>query len=231
MGSVGIGSFLSNSNSFFKEHRNVQRLFSTRDDGRDALIDFANTYENMIVSAYDNTEILKVFGSGYQDTPSEGMRSADNWGLIIDEGTRNALDNKYKISEFIDTNKQLQIKNNVTLYRGIAVNQNTYDSIISNLNKSTSIDMKGISSWSTQENVAHMYATDEYSKMIGDKTRSIIFINEGRHKNAIVYPWTDVNEVIQSKTVKYRITKIKEYEYNEKDYYNAPATYVYVQEI
>lgn len=231
MGSVGIGSFLSNSNLFFNEYLSVKRLFNMREDGRDALINFANIYENMIVSAYGDTKILKVFGSGFQGTPSEGMRSVDDWGLIIDEGARNALDNKYKISEFIDTNKQLQIKNNVTLYRGIAVNQNTYDSIISNLNKSTSIDMQGISSWSTQENVAHMYATDEYSKMIGDKTRSIIFINEGRHKNAIVYPWTEVNEVIQSKNVKYHITKIKEYEYNERDYYNAPATYVYLQEI
>ena len=154
-----------------------------------------------------------------------------------------AFDDQHGLSDFIDSHSAdpLRVKDNPTLYRGGTISDEQFQAL--QVGKPLSImDSQGqLTSWSTRELAAHMYA--EESSLTwgqgGKKPHDVIVVDQSKTRDAIVMPYTyPQNEVLRSKRKSYTITKIvDESQYNgpigrgsdSTDYYTKPVTYIYVK--
>ena len=153
------------------------------------------------------------------------------------------FDEQNGLSDFIDSKaaNPLRPTNNPTLYRGGTIT----DEQFKNLKVGEQLDIMDskdqLTSWSTREMVAHMYA--EQSKLTwgqgGSKPHDVVIVDTSKTSDGIVYPYSyPQNEVLRSRTKNYTITKIvdsSQYkgpigrENDGKSQHTDPVTYIYVK--
>ena len=154
-----------------------------------------------------------------------------------------AFDEAHGLSDFIDSPAAdaLRVSDNPILYRGGTISDAEFQAL--EVGKPLDImDSKNqLTSWSTREMVAHMYAED--SKTVwgqgGSKPHDVVVVDMLSTRDGIVYPYSyPSNEVLRSRSRSYIVTKIVDAskytkpigrENDGKSQYTNPVTYIYVK--
>ena len=122
---------------------------------------------------------------------------------------KEGFDKKHKISETIDKNPDLWTDCKKPLYRGLSTN----DEGIAELKKGAVVSMQGLSSWSSEKDIA-----DHFTEFALYKTGSnpVVFIDKSKkHDKTMFYPFSSAMgfgtqyEYVQSGSKKYRITDVR----------------------
>ena len=126
------------------------------------------------------------------------------------KGARLIFDKETGLSDFIDKNPDVHY-NGGTLYRGLMTNGKGIKDLEKAMKNGKPISMRGVSSWSTNQNIA-----DDFSKYrLRKSTNPVIFedTSEGT-RNAMPFPYsskgfTPQNEVIYSGSAEFDILEIR----------------------
>lgn len=177
---------------------------------------------------------LKQYVSGVYETDIN--QTTGDYSSSDAFAAKQAHDEKYGISKFIDTDTSKHVNDNPTLYRGAIMNDEDFNKLLAGKPVK---DLQGLTSWSDREMVAHMYA-QESDMVWGDRGgKRVVFIDESKTNDGMVLPYTyPANEVLRSKSMSYtvdRVVDISEYttakgrENDGKSQYQKPVYYVYVK--
>ena len=158
-------------------------------------------------------------------------------GVYGDENDKDKWDRDNKISEFIESNTNLKLKN-TTLYRGVVLT----DAELAALKVGQDANIKGLTSWSDREMVGHMYAVGSDGYTMGDKKGNPVVFIDANTNDAVANPYTyPQNEGMRSKNMTYTVTKIQtQGQYTQpvgraatgdekNSSYQEPVTYVWVK--
>ena len=166
------------------------------------------------------------------------------YGYGLEGGAEKAkYDKANGLSDFIDSKaaNPLRVSDNPILYRGGTITDEEFKALKVGGTLDIMDSKDQMTSWSTREMVAHMYA--EQSKLTwgqgGNKPHDVVIVDNTKTKDGIVYPFTyPQNEVLRSRRKKYKITKIvDESKYTKpigrekdgKSQHTDPVTYIYVE--
>lgn len=189
-------------------------------------------YENQVHSYVDYDDFKKSYTDYYNEYAEKGSvvdglniyhNGAAKTGYGKAKGARKELDEKYGLSKFIDDNPDIHYSGG-TLYRGVKSNASQVKQIQKALESGGTIDMRGCSSWTTQEYIAKDFCDNSLKGSASAK--HVVFIEEGnKERNAMPYPYSSTgfmiqNEVLYSGTAKFKLVKAE-----EKD----GTMYVYVE--
>ncbi len=163
----------------------------------------------------------------------------------MDGGAKKAIfDETHGLSDFIDSSAAdpLRVSDNPVLYRGGTISDAEFQALEVGKPLNIMDSQNQLTSWSTREMVAHMYAED--SKNVwgqgGKKPHDVVIVDTSSTKDGIVYPYSyPANEVLRSRSRSYTVTKIVDASKYTKpigrknnessDYYTNPVTYIYVK--
>lgn len=122
---------------------------------------------------------------------------------------REGFDKEHKISETIDKNPDLWTDYKKPLYRGLSTN----DEGIAELKKGAVVSMQGLSSWTSEKDIA-----DHFTKYALYQTgkNPVVFIDKSKkHKGTMFYPFSSAMaygpqyEYVQSGSNRYKITDVR----------------------
>lgn len=182
------------------------------------------SYKEQTMSAYPTLKtyteyILRTKADEFAEEGSllEGFKRYDlgatPLGYGKGHGTRIEFDKKYGISEFIDNNPDMQY-NGGTLYRGMKVTAKDRKALDTALKTGDTIDMRGVSSWTTYGHIADDFA---HNSLQGKANKNlVIFIDETKGtRKAMMFPYSSKHltpqfEVIQSGSCRFKVTGIEE---------------------
>ena len=182
------------------------------------------SYQEQTMSAYPTLKtyteyILRTKADEFAEEGSllEGFKRYDlgatPLGYGKGHGTRIEFDKKYGISEFIDNNPDMQY-NGGTLYRGMKVTAKDRKALDTALKTGDTIDMRGVSSWTTYSHIADDFA---HNSLQGKTNKNlVIFIDETKGtRKAMMFPYSSKHltpqfEVIQSGSCRFKVTGIEE---------------------
>lgn len=137
---------------------------------------------NKAVNAYSVGDAYNI--RAWQTTGNAGSMSAEEAKTLSD-----------RVEKFIERSKKWE---GGTLYRGIAVDQATANSIVQKAKSGGKIDMMGTSSWSSDKSIA-----EDFGSMIAGKTDAVIIFKTGATKKGTsirhLSDYEDQDEVIISK--------------------------------
>ena len=198
-----------------------------------------------IVPKYSEEEQIEMFNRDVVATNAQkkALQDYTRGHYVSEKNGKENLTEKYNFSKIIEDSKKLHL-GNATLFRGGDISENDYQKL---LKGDANIDyLKGVTSWSLREDVAHMYAQGDistggtYRKMLGDNSQGhrVIFIEENTN-DSMALPFASAHdESLRSKNRSYSISKIiPESEYkgittSRNTAYRAfdePVTYVFVK--
>ena len=185
------------------------------DEYKEKLISKEIDYTGSKLDEYHPMYTLPLYGAGASPF-LEGL-TMFAMGANIYFTKRKEFDERHKISETIDKNKDLWTSYDKPLYRGVSTNQEGLD----RLKKGETISMNGLSSWSSKKEVG-----DRFTKTALFKTGNIpvVFIDKTKkHDKTLFYPFSSAMgfnsqyEYVQSGSNKYKIIDV----YKEGDVYYA----------
>lgn len=189
-------------------------------------------YENQAHSYVDYDDFKKSYTDYYNEYAEKGSvvdglniyhNGAAKTGYGKAKGARKELDEKYGLSKFIDDNPDIHYSGG-TLYRGVKSNASQVKQIQKALESGGTIDMRGCSSWTTQEYIAKDFC--ENSLKGSASAKHVVFIEEGnRERNAMPYPYSSTGFMIQNEVLYSGTAKFKPVKAEEKD----GTMYVYVE--
>lgn len=189
-------------------------------------------YENQIHSYVDYDDFKKSYTDYYNEYAEKGSvvdglniyhNGAAKTGYGKAKGARKELDEKYGLSKFIDDNPDIHYSGG-TLYRGVKSNASQVKQIQKALESGGTIDMRGCSSWTTQEYIAKDFCDNSLKGSVSAK--HVVFIEEGnKERNAMPYPYSSTGFMIQNEVLYSGTAKFKPVKAEEKD----GTMYVYVE--
>ena len=189
-------------------------------------------YENQIHSYVDYDDFKKSYTDYYNEYAEKGSvvdglniyhNGAAKTGYGKAKGARKELDEKYGLSKFIDDNPDIHYSGG-TLYRGVKSNASQVKQIQKALESGGTIDMRGCSSWTTQEYIAKDFCDNSLKGSASAK--HVVFIEEGnKERNAMPYPYSSTGFMIQNEVLYSGTAKFKPVKAEEKD----GTMYVYVE--
>lgn len=189
-------------------------------------------YENQAHSYVDYDDFKKSYTDYYNEYAEKGSvvdglniyhNGAAKTGYGKAKGARKELDEKYGLSKFIDDNPDIHYSGG-TLYRGVKSNASQVKQIKKALESGGTIDMRGCSSWTTQEYIAKDFC--ENSLKGSASAKHVVFIEEGnKERNAMPYPYSSTGFMIQNEVLYSGTAKFKPVKAEEKD----GTMYVYVE--
>lgn len=189
-------------------------------------------YENQVHSYVDYDDFKKSYTDYYNEYAEKGSvvdglniyhNGAAKTGYGKAKGARKELDEKYGLSKFIDDNPDIHYSGG-TLYRGVKSNASQVKQIQKALESGGTIDMRGCSSWTTQEYIAKDFC--ENSLKGSASAKHVVFIEEGnKERNAMPYPYSSTGFMIQNEVLYSGTAKFKPVKAEEKD----GTMYVYVE--
>lgn len=189
-------------------------------------------YENQAHSYVDYDDFKKSYTDYYNEYAEKGSvvdglniyhNGAAKTGYGKAKGARKELDEKYGLSKFIDDNPDIHYSGG-TLYRGVKSNASQVKQIQKALESGGTIDMRGCSSWTTQEYIAKDFC--ENSLEGSASAKHVVFIEEGnKERNAMPYPYSSTGFMIQNEVLYSGTAKFKPVKAEEKD----GTMYVYVE--
>lgn len=200
-------------------------------------------YSNKVNSAGGHgmalNEQVSIFEKTIEATPTQLKALKQyGWGTYDDKV---AFAKKHDLEQLIDNNVSLHL-GGAKLFRGGYVDDKEYDALLNGKNTNM---LKGVTSWSLREDVAHMYAQgDPYTGEVfgGRKAEGghrVIFV-EDKTNDSLPLPYTYPHAEALRSNRNYTITKIiKESEYSGKETdggrsaahsgFDEPVTYIYVK--
>jgi len=189
-------------------------------------------YENQAHSYVDYDDFKKSYTDYYNEYAEKGSvvdglniyhNGAAKTGYGKAKGARKELDEKYGLSKFIDDNPDIHYSGG-TLYRGVKSNASQVKQIQKALESGGTIDMRGCSSWTTQEYIAKDFCDNSLKGSASAK--HVVFIEEGnKERNAMPYPYSSTGFMIQNEVLYSGTAKFKPVKAEEKD----GTMYVYVE--
>lgn len=189
-------------------------------------------YENQAHSYVDYDDFKKSYTDYYNEYAEKGSvvdglniyhNGAAKTGYGKAKDARKELDEKYGLSKFIDDNPDIHYSGG-TLYRGVKSNASQVKQIQKALESGGTIDMRGCSSWTTQEYIAKDFC--ENSLKGSASAKHVVFIEEGnKERNAMPYPYSSTGFMIQNEVLYSGTAKFKPVKAEEKD----GTMYVYVE--
>lgn len=189
-------------------------------------------FEDQSHSYVDYDDFKKSYTDYYNEYAEKGSvidglniyhNGAAKTGYGKAKGARKELDEKYGLSKFIDDNPDVHY-NGGTLYRGVKSNASQVKQIQKALESGGTIDMRGCSSWTTQEYIAKDFC--ENSLKGSASAKHVVFVEEGnKERNAMPYPYSSTGFMIQNEVLYSGTTKFKPLKIEEKD----GTMYVYVE--
>lgn len=189
-------------------------------------------YENQVHSYVDYDDFKKSYTDYYNGYAEKGSvvdglniyhNGAAKTGYGKAKGARKELDEKYGLSKFIDDNPDIHYSGG-TLYRGVKSNASQVKQIQKALESGGTIDMRGCSSWTTQEYIAKDFCDNSLKGSASAK--HVVFIEEGnKERNAMPYPYSSTGFMIQNEVLYSGTAKFKPVKAEEKD----GTMYVYVE--
>ena len=189
-------------------------------------------FEDQSHSYVDYDDFKKSYTDYYNEYAEKGSvvdglniyhNGAAKTGYGKAKGARKELDEKYGLSKFIDDNPDIHYSGG-TLYRGVKSNASQVKQIQKALESGGTIDMRGCSSWTTQEYIAKDFC--ENSLKGSASAKHVVFIEEGnKERNAMPYPYSSTGFMIQNEVLYSGTAKFKPVKAEEKD----GTMYVYVE--
>ena len=189
-------------------------------------------YENQVHSYVDYDDFKKSYTDYYNEYAEKGSvvdglniyhNGAAKTGYGKAKRARKELDEKYGLSKFIDDNPDIHYSGG-TLYRGVKSNASQVKQIQKALESGGTIDMRGCSSWTTQEYIAKDFCDNSLKGSASAK--HVVFIEEGnKERNAMPYPYSSTGFMIQNEVLYSGTAKFKPVKAEEKD----GTMYVYVE--
>lgn len=189
-------------------------------------------YENQVHSYVEYDDFKKSYTDYYNEYAEKGSvvdglniyhNGAAKTGYGKAKGARKELDEKYGLSKFIDDNPDIHYSGG-TLYRGVKSNASQVKQIQKALESGGTIDMRGCSSWTTQEYIAKDFCDNSLKGNASAK--HVVFIEEGnKERNAMPYPYSSTGFMIQNEVLYSGTAKFKPVKAEEKD----GTMYVYVE--
>lgn len=189
-------------------------------------------YENQVHSYVDYDDFKKSYTDYYNEYAEKGSvvdglniyhNGAAKTGYGKAKGARKELDEKYGLSKFIDDTPDIHYSGG-TLYRGVKSNASQVKQIQKALESGGTIDMRGCSSWTTQEYIAKDFCDNSLKGSVSAK--HVVFIEEGnKERNAMPYPYSSTGFMIQNEVLYSGTAKFKPVKAEEKD----GTMYVYVE--
>lgn len=189
-------------------------------------------FEDQSHSYVDYDDFKKSYTDYYNEYAEKGSvvdglniyhNGAAKTGYGKAKGARKELDEKYGLSKFIDDNSDIHYSGG-TLYRGVKSNASQVKQIQKALESGGTIDMRGCSSWTTQEYIAKDFC--ENSLKGSASAKHVVFIEEGnKERNAMPYPYSSTGFMIQNEVLYSGTAKFKPVKAEEKD----GTMYVYVE--
>lgn len=135
---------------------------------------------------------------------------------------RQAFDEMYGISKFIDKAKSMHLNTNNNLYRGVKANAEGVEQLRRAMQNGDTISMNGLSSWSSMRGMAEQFTRTSLVEPSG-QIKPVVFVDTTKGtRNSIPYPYSRQAEVLASGTTRYTIQNIRERE---------GITYVTVQQV
>ena len=147
----------------------------------------------------------------YPKVPAVGIARWKNGAWEKGYGTdRQAFDNMFGISDYIDSNPSIQLNTNNNLYRGVKSSDAGIQSLKDAFANGDSISMNGLSSWTSMKPMAEQFTHTSLVEP-GGSYKPVVFIDttKGR-RNAMPYPFSMQAEVLSSGSSRYNITNIEE---------------------
>lgn len=135
---------------------------------------------------------------------------------------RQAFDDVYGISKFIDKAKSMHLNTNNNLYRGVKANAEGVEQLRRAMQNGDTISMNGLSSWSSMRGMAEQFTRTSLVEPSG-QIKPVVFVDTTKGaRNSIPYPYSGQAEVLSSGTTRYTVQDISERE---------GITYVIVQQV
>lgn len=159
-------------------------------------------------SDYHPMHTLALYGAGASPFLEGLTMFAMGANIYFDK--RREYDEKHKLSETIDKNKDLWTDYNKPLYRGVSTTQERLD----NLKKGSDVSMNGLSSWSSKKDVADRFTQTSIFKR---GKIPVVFIDKTKkHDKTMFYPFSSAMgfntqyEYVQSGSKKYKVIDVYE---------------------
>lgn len=131
------------------------------------------------------------------------------YGANIYHLDKKGFDENHKISDTIDKNPDLWTNYNKPLYRGVSTNNDR----LQQLKKGSIISMNGLSSWSSEKNIADRFTT---SSLVKSGNIPLVFIDKSKkHDKTLFYPYSSAlglntqYEYVQSGSKQYKVNDIR----------------------
>lgn len=165
---------------------------------------------------------------------------------MVGGASKAGWDDSNGVSRFIDSAaaNPLKVTNNPVLYRGGTLTDAEFHALKVGSTFDAMDSKNQLTSWSDREIVAHMYAEDSSGVwgQGGSNPHNVVVVDTSNTTDGVVVPYTyPQNEVLRSKSVSYKITRIvdaSQYKApigREKeaanDTYKSPVTYIYVKSV
>ncbi len=219
----------------FKNNLNTTKVSSTKLEGKNRLDKFRNVikrkqnesekdYEARIES-YSHS-MSRYTGHNYGDIKNAYRAK---YGISKEYYGKLSQEEAMKASNVLDDYIYQAPKYEGEVYRGITLNDKNFDTIIQNLKSGKVIDMQGISSWSTDEEVAEDFIEtneDEFA------SNAILFKLDNKSGTPIesLSNVPNEKEVLHPTTARYKLKKIEDN--NMELYYeNGKAVTVILEEV
>ena len=159
----------------------------------------------------------------YPKVPAVGLARWQMGAWAKGYGTdRQAFDDVYGISKFIDKAKSMHLNTNNNLYRGVKANAEGVEQLRRAMQNGDTISMNGLSSWSSMKGMAEQFTRTSLVEPSG-QIKPVVFVDTTKGtRNSIPYPYSRQAEVLASGTTRYTVSDIRERE---------GITYVTVQQV
>ena len=178
----------------------------------------------------EKLKISKEHADQYLQAANEFLHEDD--AGIRNSGYKNLNNDKAIYSKNLDEFINISPKYDGQIYRGIKVDDNTLKEFDTK-NIGTTIDMKGVSSWSSDMDVAKNYSKSATEHMTN--RNGVVFITNGNNKTgASTYHlsgFENEKEVTVPSTTKYKIIHMEDKILTDENGSKRTVKYVYVDEL
>lgn len=158
-------------------------------------------YGDYAIDEYENAPYGKLAEGFTKYTQGANERGYGKEG-------RRVFDQKYGLSKFIDSHKEMQLDTDISMYRGVRTNQKELELLQMAYKGKSEIGMKGISSWSANSHMA-----DRFTKGTLDASGDIRLIYKDVTKGqrpAMPWPHSGQHEAIYSSSARWNIISMKQ---------------------
>ena len=137
-------------------------------------------------TGYDEVQAAAVvdavnrFTNGYETGIREAQEQSDADADSLTGEERFCLERANTLEQYIEDAPKYE----GAIYRGIALDDDAYDSLLKQIENGEELDQKGLSSWTSEKSVAEEFCDGNYSES-GGTVNEVLFVNTGGTKQGV----------------------------------------------